>query len=69
MIIKIKVRNGNKPIEEGSGCIIVYTKEPRENNRANYDVIKQLSKHYGTANKNIRILKGEKSREKIIEIL
>lgn len=35
---------------------------------ANAEVIKKIAKHFGTSRSNVRIISGEKSRDKIIEI-
>jgi len=66
MIIKAKVRtNQNKfSIIEGDVWII-NVKAVAENNKANLEIIKELSKKYSS----VRILKGAKSKEKIIEII
>jgi uncharacterized protein YggU (UPF0235/DUF167 family) len=69
MLLRIKVKVGNKPVEEKDGYLIVYTSEPREGNRANIDLIKQLSRYYNKNFKDVRIIRGEKSRNKIVEIL
>ena len=37
--------------------------------QANLEIIKKLSKHFGLPNNKIRIVKGIKSKNKIIEIL
>ena len=69
MRYRILVRPGNDPIEEKDGLLIVHTQEKRKNNRANLDVIKQLSRHYSVSQTRIRIITGATSPKKIIEIL
>lgn len=39
-----------------------------ENGKANEALIKLLSKHYGVSKSSIKLIKGEASRQKIIEI-
>ncbi len=68
MIINVKVKNGRKPIEEREGYLIIYTEEPREDNRANMDILRQLAKYYKKDFRNLRIIRGARSREKMIEI-
>ncbi|MGC9294636.1 MAG: DUF167 domain-containing protein [Thermoplasmata archaeon] len=68
MIINVKVKEGNKPIEQKDGYLIVYTNEPREENKANKDIIKQLAKFYKKDFREIRIIRGGRSRDKVIEI-
>ncbi|MCL5408056.1 MAG: DUF167 family protein [Candidatus Thermoplasmatota archaeon] len=66
---RVLVRPGNDPIEERNGILIVHTQEKRKNNRANMDVIKQLSRYYSVSQSRIRIVTGATSQKKIIEIL
>lgn len=35
---------------------------------ANLEIIKKISKHFGIPKSNIRIVSGEKSRDKIVEV-
>lgn len=65
---KVKVRAGSGEIVARGEDLVVSTTEPRQYNRANRDVIKQLAKYYGVPAGNIRIVKGSRSREKIFEI-
>lgn len=36
---------------------------------ANLEIIKRIAKHFGISKSNVRIVAGEKSRDKIIEIV
>jgi uncharacterized protein (TIGR00251 family) len=68
MIIKIKVypKSGRQEIiKMDNENYKVYLKEPAEDNKANMELIKVLKKHFL---KNIKIIKGIKSRNKIIKI-
>ena len=42
--------------------------EPRENNRANLDVMKQISRYYDVPSTSIKIISGQRSRTKVVEI-
>lgn len=79
MIYQVSVKTGQKresieivpPSEnspESSPKIIVKTTKHPIKNEANQAVIKALSKHFHTAKGNIKILKGETKRTKLIEI-
>lgn len=46
----------------------VYVKAPASDNKANKSLIALLAKYYNTKKGSILILKGQKSRDKIIEI-
>ncbi len=69
MKLTIVVHRGTGAIEERDGKLVVYTNEKRENNRANVDVIKQISKYYSVPQTTIRIVAGFTSRKKIIEVM
>ncbi|MEM0136334.1 MAG: DUF167 family protein [Thermoplasmatales archaeon] len=69
MRVSVLVRRGDGPIEEREGVVIVYTTEKRENNRANLDVIRQLSRRYSVSSSNIRIISGASSTKKVIEVI
>jgi len=66
--ITVKVSHGKKGIIEEEGFIRIYTMEPRENNRANLDVMKQISKYYDVPSTSIKIISGQRSRTKVVEI-
>jgi len=70
MILKIKVKPNSKKqeIKEKPDFFLVSLKSPPENNLANLELIKLLSKHFNLVSKKIKILKGKTSRNKIIEV-
>lgn len=67
MEIKIKVKANSKEekIEKRDGYYFICVKERAVENWANKAVLKLLKKHFG---KQARILRGFKSREKVIEL-
>ena len=72
MIIRImvKTRSSNPHVEDfGGGNLLVYLSSEPENNEANIELIKMLSKHYGTHWKNIKIKSGMTNKNKLVEIL
>ncbi len=68
MIKTVKVQKGRGEIENGEEFLKIYTEEPMKNNRANHDVMTQIARYYAVDIRNVRILRGAKSRVKIIEI-
>ena len=66
MIINIHVYRGPKNIRIKENGLDVYTDEPMENNRANADIIKQLSKFYNVNSKDIKIISVLKSDNVIL---
>ncbi len=72
MIIKIKVKttSGKQEIVKiDEDEYNVYLKSPPENNKANLELIGLIAKYFNTNHHNIRIKRGLKSRDKILEIL
>lgn len=47
----------------------VYVTAPPEDGKANKKLIELLAEHFGVAKSQVRIIKGEISRNKIVEIL
>ncbi len=67
MKIKIKVKpgSGKQEIVKTGDEYLVYLKNRAEDGKANLELLKLLKKYFG---KNINIIKGLKSRNKIIEL-
>ena len=68
--LKIKVipsAKQSKIIEEGDS-IRAYVTVPAKEGKANKALIELLAKHFGIKKSNIEIVKGEKARDKTIEI-
>ncbi|MDE1770368.1 MAG: DUF167 domain-containing protein [Thaumarchaeota archaeon] len=36
---------------------------------ANLEIIKKIAKHFGISKSNVRIVAGEKSRDKVVEVI
>ena len=65
--LEIKVNVNKKKTEIVSfNPFILNVKEKAEKNKANLEIIKFLSKYFG---KRVRILKGFKSKRKIIDLI
>jgi len=69
--IKVRVKTSSKQdkIEEREGIYFVCLKEKAEKGKANKKLIKILSDYFNVSKNNIEIITGERSRNKIIEIL
>ena len=71
MRLKVKVKPSSKRegVREVSlGELEVRVSAPPERGKANERLIELLAKHYGVRKGAVRILRGETSREKLIEI-
>jgi len=74
MILNVKVKpNSSKQeiVEVGDNEYIVSLKERAEEGRANLELIKLLKKYFKNKGgvDNIKIIKGLKSRNKIVEVI
>ena len=68
MIIEVKVKPNSKEqeiIKTGENEYKISLKEKAEDNKANIELLKLLKMHFG---KEVRIVKGLKSRNKIVEV-
>jgi hypothetical protein len=68
--IKIKVvpnAKKDKVLDEGDGLKVYVTAQPIDG-RANKAVIELLAEFFDVKKGRVRIIKGERSREKIVEI-
>ena len=71
MIIKVKVKpqSGKQEVKKiFDNEYVVNLKKPAEDNKANIELIKLLSKKLKVPSKNINIIKGVTSRNKMVEI-
>ena len=70
MLLNVKVipnAKKNKAVEEAGRLKVYLTATPVEG-KANRALIEFLSEHFKVKKKQIRIVRGEKSREKVVEI-
>ncbi|HHJ64042.1 MAG TPA: DUF167 domain-containing protein [Aquifex aeolicus] len=71
MILKVRVRPGarEESVRELSGDELeVRVSAPPQKGKANERVRELLAEHFGVSRSRVRILKGESSRRKLIEI-
>lgn len=70
MKINVKVIPGarKQEIEKGESGFKVYLKSKPEKGKANKELITLLADYFNTSKSNIKIIKGEHARNKIVEI-
>ncbi len=66
--IKVIPRASKERIIEENGTLKVYVTSPAVDGRANKAVIESLAEYFKSKKRMIRIISGEKSRNKIVEI-
>ena len=66
--VKVKPSSKTEELSQEEDGFTIKVKEPPKEGRANQAVIKLLARHFGVPQSQVRILRGAKSRNKIIEI-
>ena len=67
--VKVKPNSSKQEVESfGGGRYLVYVKSEPENNKANDEMIKLLSKELGVPQNSMKIKFGQTSNNKIVEI-
>ncbi|MEK7449796.1 MAG: DUF167 domain-containing protein, partial [Planctomycetota bacterium] len=67
--IKVIPHAKKNQVKEESGHLKVYVTAPAQDGKANQALIQVLSEHFKTPKRQIEIIRGEKSRKKIVEII
>ncbi len=69
-LIKIKVIPNAKKnkVVESEGLFKVYVNAPAVDGKANKALIEVLSEYFDVRKSSVRIVRGEKSREKVVEV-
>ena len=67
--VKVKTSSSEQKIEDfGDHRYLVYLKSEPRQNEANIELIRLLSKYFGTPSQRIKIKFGSSSSEKMIEV-
>ena len=72
MLVHIKVvadSKENKIVKKNDTSFVVYTKEPAENNRANYAVVEIVADYFNVVKSKVRIVTGHHAPSKIFDVL
>ena len=67
--VKVKPRSSRPGVARGEGeCLVVRVSSAPTAGKANRELCKLLAKHLGVDRSAVRIVKGSKSREKVVEV-
>ena len=69
LIVQVKVKHGKGHIIADGDQLTVFTNEPRENGKANADVLRQLCAYLHVDQSRIKIIRGLRSTNKTVKIL
>ncbi len=68
ILLKPNSRHREEVVSNDDGSLIVYTKAPAIEGRANAAAAKLLAKHFGVAPSKVKLLRGATSKYKVFEI-
>jgi len=70
MLLQVKVvpGSGRREVKHGHGVLRVYLTSPPEGGRANLELIEVLAEHFGVPKSSVHILRGARSRRKLVEV-
>lgn len=68
LIIKPNSTKGPLIIPQPGGSLIIYTREIASDGQANEAVVKLVSKHFKIPKSRVKIIRGQTSKRKLIEI-
>jgi uncharacterized protein (TIGR00251 family) len=70
MVLRIRVipRASRNLVKQEEGHLKVYLTSPAQEGLANAQLVKLLAEHFGVKKYQVRIIRGEKSRDKEVQI-
>lgn len=69
MIYKVSVTFHKDFVEVNNNEITIGIKAKPEKGEANKEIIKKLSKYFDVSKSKVKIIAGEKSRKKLVEVI
>ena len=69
MIYKVSVTFHKDFIEINNDEVAIGIKSEPQKGKANKELIEKISKHFDVPKSNVRIISGEKSRKKLVEVI
>ena len=70
MRVKVRVKPGSKrvKVERVGDTLVVSVRSPAREGKANAELTKVLAEYYGVPKSRVRIVRGHRSRDKVVEI-
>ena len=66
--LKPNSRHREEVVVGDDGVLIIYTKAPAIEGRANLAAVKLLAKHFGVASSKVKLVRGAASKYKVFEV-
>lgn len=67
-LVKPNAKHREGVLEASDGTLVVYTKEPAAEGKANIAIIRLAAKHFGVTKSQVKLLHGKTTRYKVLEI-
>jgi uncharacterized protein (TIGR00251 family) len=67
--VKVKPNSRTEELSREGDSFIIKVKEPPKEGKANQAVVKLLAEHFGVPQSQVRILRGFRSRNKVVEVV
>ena len=70
MRVKVRVKPGSKKVkvERVGDTLVVSVRSPAREGKANAELSEVLAEYYGVPKSRVRIVRGHRSRDKVVEI-
>ena len=70
MRVKVRVKPGSKrvKVERVGDTLVVSVRSPAREGKANAELTEVLAEYYGVPKSRVRIVRGHRSRDKVVEI-
>ena len=70
MKVKVRVKPGSKrvKVERVGDTLVVSVRSPAREGKANAELTEVLAEYYGVPKSRVRIVRGHRSRDKVVEI-
>ncbi|XMT16989.1 DUF167 domain-containing protein [Candidatus Saccharibacteria bacterium oral taxon 488] len=66
--LKPNSRHREEVVMNDDGSLMIYTKAPAIEGRANVAAVKLLAKHFGVAPSTVKLVRGAASKHKVFEV-
>lgn len=68
VIIKPNSKHREGVLEGEGGALVVHTKAPAVENKANIAAARLIAEHFGVSKTSVKLLRGQKSKYKVFEV-
>ncbi len=66
--VRVKPNSREAKVVDVGDVLVVHVKSPPREGKANSELTEVLAEHYGVPKSKVKIVKGHRSRDKVVEI-